>query len=83
MASGLPCVASRIRGNEDLLQGSRLLFKSGDVDDLVKKIREVLKPDVQRKEIGHNDKNIRKFSIENTIQNMWKMYIENSINRKN
>lgn len=74
MASGLPCVASRIRGNEDLLQGSQLLFTSNDVDDLAKKLKLALKPEIADKEIEHNDRNIQKFSIENTTAMLWKLY---------
>ena len=76
MASGLPCVASRIRGNEDLLQGSQLLFKSNDVDDLVKKIKNALDSNIAEKEVEHNDKNIKKFSIANTTEMLWKLYME-------
>ena len=76
MASGLPCVASRIRGNEDLLQGSQLLFKSNDVDDLVKKIKNALDSNIAEKEVEHNDKNIKKFSIANTTEMLWKLYRE-------
>lgn len=77
IASGLPCVASRIRGNEDLLQGSQLLFKSNDVDDLVKKIRKALDSNIAEKEVEHNDKNIKKFSIANSTEMLWKLYREN------
>lgn len=74
MASGLPCVASRIRGNEDLLQGSQLLFKSNDADDLAKKLELALKPEIADKEVKHNDKNIRYYSIENTTAMLLKLY---------
>lgn len=76
MASGLPCVASRIRGNEDLLQHSQWLFKSNDIDDLIKKIRKVLDPKITEKEVEHeqNDRNIKVFSLDNTASTMWKLY---------
>ena len=34
MAAGLPCIASRIRGNVDLLPDSRYLFESSDESTL-------------------------------------------------
>ena len=74
MASGLPCVASRIRGNEDLLQGGQLLFTSNDVDDLAKKIRRALDLAIAEKEVEHNNRNIKNFSIENTTKKLWKFY---------
>lgn len=52
------------------------MFKSNNVDDLAKKLKLALKPEIADKEVEHNDRNIRKFSIENTTAMLWKLYKE-------
>lgn len=74
MACGLPCVASNIRGNEDLLNNSSLLFSSGNVDDLVLKINDALNSTVAEVEAMHNCANIKKYSIKYTTACLWQLY---------
>ena len=40
MAAGLPCIASRIRGNVDLLENSRYLFEPADEGTLCQLLKD-------------------------------------------
>jgi len=57
MASGLPCVASRIRGNIDLIKdtGSNILFELKDKDGIFKALLEMM----CKKERGRSEENIK------------------------
>lgn len=67
MASGLPVVCSRIRGNEDLVDdNSGVLFDPHSVDECGAVIAEIIQECELRLEIGQqNVKRVRKFSIDN------------------
>lgn len=77
MASGLPCVASKIRGNTDLLEntGGGFLCDPHDASDFSEKI-ELLAADVElREKMGRaNLMTIQKFSTETVIKEMQKIY---------
>ena len=77
MASGLPCVASKIRGNTDLLEntGGGFLRDPHDASDFAEKI-ERLAADVElRKKMGRaNLMTIQKFSTEAVIKEMQNIY---------
>ena len=77
MASGLPCVASRIRGNTDLLENTNggFLCDPHDVLDFAEKIN-ILASDTQLREAmgSSNRLVIQKFSTETVIQEMQNIY---------
>ena len=77
MASGLPCVASKIRGNTDLLEntGGGFLCDPHDASEFAEKI-EFLAADVElREKMGRaNLMTIQKFSTETVIQEMQNIY---------
>lgn len=77
MASGLPCVASKIRGNTDLLEntGGGFLCDPHDASDFAEKI-ELLAADVElREKMGRaNLMMIQKFSTETVIKEMQNIY---------
>lgn len=60
MASGLPCVVSRIRGNTDLIveNNGELCFDPNESDDVAKTIQQLLREDY--KKIGVNNKKLIK-----------------------
>ena len=67
MASGLPCVVSRIRGNVDLVDEE--YFDPGDVDSLVKALKAV--------DMGSGTKNkkkIRKFGMDDVLEKLKVIY---------
>lgn len=75
MASGLPCVVSRIRGNVDLIDEDKggYLFDSNDVREARNKIRTALKAD--RKDMGqYNREKIKGFSVETVMEKMRRIY---------
>ena len=62
MAAGLPCVAARNRGTDDLLEGSKFLFKAGDVSDVIRKISFV----ITQRNVKKNGVNLKQYDIHNT-----------------
>lgn len=75
MAAGLPCVASRIRGNEDLLPDSELTFDVTDVDGLKDALQRVTDETLARKEVEKNAVTLEKFSVEQAVEAMKQIYV--------
>lgn len=77
MASGLPCIASRIRGNTDLLENTDggFLCEMTDVSAYAEKIMVLAENAALRKKMGHSNlMTIRKFSTETVIDVFCKIY---------
>lgn len=57
MASGLPCIASRVRGNTDLLEktGGGFLYDTDDISDCAAKLNLLATDEGLRKEMGRNN----------------------------
>lgn len=79
MASGLPIVASRIRGNEDLLQNNRggYLVKAQDSEQLAEVISKMIKAPEQRAKMEkRNLEIIRHYGQETVLQKMKEFFDE-------
>lgn len=74
MAAGLPCVASRIRGNVDLMSDSQLLFNAGNVDVLCAALEKAFDENVAVAEIARNQKAIRHFDMNTAVAAMKNIY---------
>lgn len=77
MASGLPCVASRIRGNTDLIQEAKggFLCETMDVAAYAEKLNCLARNPELREKMGRNNLfAIRKFSIETVTEEIRKIY---------
>ena len=74
MAVELPCVASRNRGTDDLLSGSRLLFSANDVNELKEKLRTVMFSDCTE-EINRNKDHLKAFDLNNTLDLVKSFYM--------
>lgn len=74
MATELVCVASKNRGTDDLLEGSKLLFEAKDVNDLKKKLSIVLTEDCSG-EITQNRNHLKAFDLIHTIELMRSNYL--------
>ncbi len=77
MASGLPCVASKIRGNTDLLENTEggFLCDPQDVSEFAEKLNILVSDTELREKMGRNNLTaIQKFSIEKVIYEMRKIY---------
>ncbi|MBO5908441.1 MAG: glycosyltransferase, partial [Clostridia bacterium] len=76
MASGLPCIASKIRGNTDLLEeGGGFLCEADDIEAYAQKIDLLAGDSLMRAAMGKkNLEVIEKFSTENVTQAMLKIY---------
>ena len=67
MASGLPCIASNIRGNTDALGDSPFMFAPNDCDQLVLHMEKMLDPDVRYAEAEKNKVRVQKFDISEAV----------------
>lgn len=76
MAAGLPCIASKIRGNVDLLPNSTLLFDPHDTGELCMCIKKVESEQLRKDESGNNLRNVMCFSTEEVQKKMCTLYTE-------
>ena len=75
MASGLPCVASRIRGNIDLLDNSELMFQADDVNSLCDALCKAMNTKISLAEVYRNRETLEKFSLQTAVKAMKDVYI--------
>lgn len=76
MAAGLPCIASRIRGNVDLLPDSRYLFESSDEAALCQLMCDVVDGVQVGQEYARNKKTLEQYDVRNVSEQMKKIYTE-------
>ena len=79
MAAGLPCIASEIRGNVDLIENGKggYLCAPNDVDCFAKAISDISKDEKIRKSMGKiNLQTIKKYDVENVSAIMKGIYHE-------
>lgn len=74
MASGLPCIASKIRGNIDALQDSGFMFDPDDVDGLVELMKVMFDRSSREAEGQENEKRVKRFDISRSIEAYKKIY---------
>ncbi|WP_342542137.1 glycosyltransferase family 4 protein [Paenisporosarcina sp. FSL H8-0542] len=77
MAAGLPCIASKIRGNTDLLKENRngLLANPGDTEGFANAISSLATNDLVRKKMSENNLvDIKDFDIEKIKLEMQRIY---------
>ena len=78
MACGKPIIASKIRGNVDLIDQEKggFLVKANDVDGFVDCIKEALSNTDKLSEMeGYNLRKIQEYSIENVLKQMSTLYV--------
>lgn len=74
MASGLPCIASKIRGCTDLLDDSDYLFDPKDADELADKMRSIVDKGERLREVTRNSNNVVNFDLDHAIQSLKELY---------
>ena len=76
MASGLPCVASRIRGCTDLIsEESGFLINPNDVNGIIKAISDLLNDQDLRRKIGNDNKErAHQYSVIRIVEMMKSIY---------
>ena len=74
MASGLPCIASNIRGNTDALQDSGFMFSPDDVDGLVELMKVMFDKGSRIAEGKANKERVKRFDISKSIEAYKKVY---------
>ena len=73
MASGIPCIASRIRGCTDLLEDSDYLFTPSNADELEDKMTRIIDNEECRKEVTRN-LHVVNFDIEHAVKRLKDLY---------
>lgn len=77
MAAGLPCVASKIRGNVDLIEDGKggFLLDTNDINGIAEAINILAKDKNLRKSMGlKNLQKIKKYDVKNIMLEMKKIY---------
>lgn len=78
MASGLPIICSKIRGNTDLVQNIDAQFVCNEVDVLYKKINNLITSKTLQEQLAQeNKKNIDLFSLNNVLEEIKNIYNSN------
>lgn len=73
MATETVCVASKNRGTDDLLKGSKLLFSAKSVKELEEKLKIAIHDDCSD-EVIRNNYHLKAFDLSNTLNSMKKIY---------
>ena len=76
MAAGLPCIASRVRGNVDLLENSRYLFEPADESALCQLLKDAANGVQTEQECAQNREMLKGYEIENVSRCMTEIYRE-------
>ena len=77
MATGLPCIVSKIRGNVDLIEHGKggFLCCVNDTDEYRNAIEKIIENIDLRRDMGEYNKNsVQKFDLNNAMQEMTKIY---------
>lgn len=74
MAAGLPCIASRIRGNVDLLENSRYLFEPADENALCQLLKDAANDVQTEQECAQNREMLKRYDIKNVSKQMQGIY---------
>lgn len=74
MAAGLPCIASCIRGNVDLLKNSRYLFEPADENALCQLLKDAANGVQIEQECELNRETLKKYDIKNVSKEMQSIY---------
>lgn len=75
MAAGLPCIASKIRGNIDLFSESELLFDPANTDSLISAIKKATDKSIAKQETEKNAQTLVRFSTEEVVKAMKEIYL--------
>ncbi len=77
MAAGLPCIASRIRGNTDLIEEPSLLFSPEDEEGFAGAISSLLESGEKRTAAGERNKEkVKEFSVSAVEKELIEIYSE-------
>ncbi|MDM8200741.1 glycosyltransferase family 4 protein [Allofournierella massiliensis] len=71
MAAGVPCIASRIRGNVDLMENDDLLFEAVNVGEVQQRIEQF---SLHASELEKNNESIVNYSAEKVTDKMREVY---------
>lgn len=74
MASGLPCIASSIRGCTDLMDGSKYLFNPKDPVELASMMEKIIDSEECQYEVERNIKNVINFDLNHAISSLKEVY---------
>ena len=76
MSAGIPCIASKIRGNIDLFSESELLFRPSDSESLCAALKKTDNKTLMDREVARNSETLKLFSMEEAVYAMRNIYID-------
>ena len=76
MSAELPCIASKIRGNVDLLNDSQLLFDPHNADGLCTALKKAMDGRIAEREVIRNRETLKRFSMEEAVKAMKRIYTD-------
>ena len=76
MSAGIPCIASKIRGNVDLFSESNLLFYPSDSDSLCAALRKTDSKALMSEEVARNNETLKRYSMEEAVAAMKRIYVD-------
>ncbi len=77
MASGLPVIATSIRGHVDLIENGKngLLYNYNDMDAFCMAVKRIIGDSQLREKFGRNNiEDVKKYSVEKAVNNMAEIY---------
>lgn len=74
MSAGLPCIASKIRGNVDLMSESSLLFDPRDADSLCIALKRAADKNTIEQEVDRNYQTLKLFTMDEAVNAMKRIY---------
>ena len=76
MSAELPCIASKIRGNVDLLNDSQLLFDPHNAEGLCTALKKAMDGRIAEREVIRNRETLKRFSMEEAVKAMKRIYTD-------
>ncbi len=76
MSAGIPCIASKIRGNVDLFSESSLLFYPSDSDSLCAALKKTDNKPLMSEEVARNNETLKRYSMEEAVAAMKRIYVD-------
>lgn len=74
MSAGLPCIASKIRGNVDLMSESSLLFDPNDENTLCTALKITANKDIVEQEVERNYQTLKSFTMDEAVKAIKRVY---------
>lgn len=74
MASGLPCIASSVRGCTDLMKESEYMFDPKNSDELAALMAKIIEKDESQREVERNSRCVAGFDLNHAVNSLKQLY---------